>query len=50
MCYQVVERYSLCRCLYYKHSIDPCAAHGQRGHYVQEKMALVGFACSSHCS
>jgi hypothetical protein len=50
MCYQVVERYSVCRCLYYKHAIDPCPAHGQRGHTVQEKTVLVGYACSSHGS
>jgi hypothetical protein len=47
-CYQVVERYSVCRCLYYKHAINACAAHGQRGHVVQEKTVLVGYACSSH--
>lgn len=48
MCYQVVERYSVCRCLYYKHPIDQCAARGQRGHIVQEKTVLVGYACSTH--
>ncbi|CAI9626944.1 unnamed protein product [Alternaria burnsii] len=48
MCYQVIERYSVCRCLYYKHAIDPCAAHGQRGHGIQEKTVLVGYACSTH--
>ena len=50
MCYQVVERFSVCRCLYYRHSIDPCAAHGQRGHTVQEKTVLVGYACGVHSS
>jgi len=50
MCYQVVERYSVCRCLYYKHAIDPCASHGQRGHLIQEKTVLVGYACSTHSS
>lgn len=45
MCYQVVERYSVCRCLYYQHAVDPCAAHGQRGHMVQEKTVLVGYTC-----
>lgn len=50
MCYQVVERYSVCRCLYYQHAIDPCAAHGQRGHIVQEKTVLVGYACNIHSS
>lgn len=48
MCYQVVERYAVCRCLYHKHAIDPCAAHGQRGHSVQEKTVLVGYACGVH--
>ncbi|OCK85854.1 hypothetical protein K432DRAFT_285849 [Lepidopterella palustris CBS 459.81] len=50
MCYQVVERYSVCRCLYYKHAIDPCQAYGQRGHSTQEKTVLVGYACSRHSS
>ncbi|KAF1954538.1 hypothetical protein CC80DRAFT_493686 [Byssothecium circinans] len=50
MCYQVVERYSACRCLYYKHAIDPCAVYGQSGHRVQEKTVLVGYACPSHSS
>lgn len=48
MCYLIVERYSICRCLYYKHALAPCAAHGQRGHYIQEKTILVGYACSVH--
>jgi len=48
MCYQVFERYIRCRCLYYKHAIDPCAAHGQRGHGVQTKTVLVGYACPQH--
>jgi hypothetical protein len=48
MCIQVVERYSVCRCLYYKHSVDPCSARGQRGHFVQEKTVLVGYACEMH--
>jgi hypothetical protein len=48
MCYQVIERYTFCRCLYCKHAIDSCSAHGQRGHAVQEKTVLVGYACSLH--
>ena len=48
MCYQVVERYSVCNCLYYRHSIDPCRAYGQQGHRVQEKVVLVGYACTDH--
>ncbi|KAF2770235.1 hypothetical protein EJ03DRAFT_270861 [Teratosphaeria nubilosa] len=48
MCIQVVERFSVCRCLYYRHSIDPCAARSQRGHIIQEKIVLVGYACDQH--
>jgi hypothetical protein len=48
MCYKVVERYSVCKCLYFQHSIDPCQAYGQRGHCVQEKTVLVGYACETH--
>lgn len=50
MCYRVVERYSVCRCLYYKHSIDMCAAANQQGHIVQEKTILVGYLCDDHSS
>ncbi|CDM29121.1 unnamed protein product [Penicillium roqueforti FM164] len=48
MCYKVVERYSVCKCLYFEHSIDPCSAYGQRGHEVQEKTVLVGYTCEKH--
>ncbi|KAL2808933.1 hypothetical protein BJX63DRAFT_424214 [Aspergillus granulosus] len=48
MCYQLVERYSVCGCLYFQHAIDPCTAYGQRGHQVQEKTVLVGYACPRH--
>ncbi|KAJ5233353.1 uncharacterized protein N7469_005119 [Penicillium citrinum] len=48
MCYKVVERYSVCKCVYFQHSIDPCSAYGQRGHSVQEKTVLVGYACARH--
>lgn len=48
MCYQVVERYSACRCLYFQHAVDPCEAYGQRNHVVQEKTVLVGYACPAH--
>ena len=48
MCYRVVERYSVCRCIYYKHIIDMCAAHGQKGHVVTEKTVLVGYSCAKH--
>lgn len=48
MCYLVVERYSVCRCLYYQHSVDMCAAYGTQGHGVQERTVLVGYACDKH--
>ncbi|KAJ5761457.1 hypothetical protein N7533_003496 [Penicillium manginii] len=48
MCYKVVERYSVCKCVYFQHSIDPCSAYGQRGHSIQEKTVLVGYACARH--
>jgi hypothetical protein len=43
-----VERYSVCRCLYFQHAVDPCSAYGQRDHIVQEKTVLVGYACPQH--
>ncbi|KAK7431691.1 hypothetical protein QQZ08_001628 [Neonectria magnoliae] len=48
MCYQLVELYSACRCLYYQHAVDRCAAYGRPGHYVQERQIFVGYACSAH--
>ncbi|KAJ5969923.1 hypothetical protein N7501_006171 [Penicillium viridicatum] len=48
MCYKVVERFSVCKCLYFEHSIDPCSAYGLRGHRVQEKTVLVGYTCDKH--
>lgn len=48
MCIQVIERFSVCRCVYYRHSIDPCPARAQRGHGVQEKTVYVGYACDRH--
>ncbi|KAJ5413453.1 hypothetical protein N7465_005758 [Penicillium sp. CMV-2018d] len=50
MCYKVVERFSVCKCLYFEHSIDPCSAYGLRGHRVQEKTVLVGYTCDKHSS
>ncbi|KAH7009811.1 hypothetical protein EDB80DRAFT_572198 [Ilyonectria destructans] len=48
MCYQFIELYSACRCLYYQSAIDRCSAYGQPGHKVQQRTILVGYACSSH--
>jgi len=48
MCYLVVERYSICRCLYYKHRVDACGEYGEQGHPIQERTVLVGYACEMH--
>lgn len=48
MCYQIVERYAVCKCLYHRHAIDPCNNYGRPGHGVTEKTVLVGFACPDH--
>lgn len=48
MCYQITERYAVCRCLYYQHAVDMCAAYGQYGHPVQERTILVGYLCPAH--
>lgn len=48
MCYRLVELYAACRCLYFRHAIDPCQSYGQRNHPVQEKTTFVGWACPRH--
>ena len=48
MCIQVVELYSSCKCLYYKHALDCCPGYGQRGHYIEERAVLVGYSCIDH--
>ncbi|CAD0115200.1 unnamed protein product [Aureobasidium uvarum] len=50
MCIQVVERYAVCRCLYHRHSIDPCAAYGSRSHGITERVVFVGYKCPTHSS
>ncbi|OTA88006.1 hypothetical protein M434DRAFT_53095, partial [Hypoxylon sp. CO27-5] len=48
MCYQLIERYSACHCLYYQHAVDRCPAYGQSGHHITTRTILVGYACSKH--
>lgn len=48
MCYQIVERYVACNCLYYTHDVDMCAAYGSYEHNIEEKTVLVGYTCSDH--
>jgi len=50
MCIQVTECYAHCRCIYYKHSIDPCPGHAITGHKVTFKEVSVGYSCSRHSS
>lgn len=50
MCLQEIERYSECRCIYYKSFVDKCPEYGQQGHVVIEKTVLVGFVCPDHDS
>lgn len=48
MCIQIVERYAACRCIYYKHAVDPCPSYGRRGHEIRTKEVSVGYKCSRH--
>jgi hypothetical protein len=50
MCYQLIERYNLCRCLYYQHAVDKCALNGRLGHNVISRTICVGMACAQHGS
>ncbi|KAI1173108.1 hypothetical protein F4777DRAFT_463396 [Nemania sp. FL0916] len=48
MCYQVVEVYAACRCLYYKHAVDRCPRYGHPNHEILKRTIPVGYACSVH--
>ena len=48
MCIKVVERYAVCRCIYFSHPVDVCPAYGRRGHYIKTHEVLVGYGCSRH--
>ena len=50
MCIQVVERYALCGCLYYKHQVDPCPQYGRWRHFFQFREVLVEYTCPQHSS
>ena len=49
MCMQIIERYASCRCIYYKHQVDPCSHYRRNGHEVQCQEILVGYRCPDHC-
>lgn len=48
MCIRVIERYAVCRCVFYSHDVDPCPAYGR--HEVKLKEFWVGYTCSQHSS
>lgn len=50
MCYQVVELYSGCRCLYYQHAVERCPRYGARGHGITQRTILVQHFCIDHSS
>ena len=50
MCIKVIERYAICRCVYYSHAVDACPDLGERAHQVRVKEVLVGYTCSHHAS
>ena len=50
MCIRVVEQFSVCRCVYYIHGVDQCNSYGMRGHYIEDKVILVGHSCRDHTS
>lgn len=46
MCYQLVELYAACRCMYYKHTVDRCSNYPN--HPITQRTILVGYACGRH--
>ncbi|KAI0124137.1 hypothetical protein BJ170DRAFT_735849 [Xylariales sp. AK1849] len=48
MCYRLTELYSTCRCMYYQHAVDRCAAYGRPGHGITSRTILVAYACENH--
>lgn len=48
MCYQVVERYVPCGCIYHVHFVDPCARAYQRCHAVTKRETFVDYPCPRH--
>lgn len=48
MCYQVVELYAQCKCLYYQHCVDRCPRYGTEGHEITRRTIRVGYSCTRH--
>lgn len=41
MCIQIIERFSVCRCIYHRHAVDPCPARAQRHHGLVENCTSI---------
>ena len=50
MCIEIIERYASCKCIYYRHAVDPCPRYGKRGHQVTVTEVKVGHQCPEHSS
>ncbi|KAI5797338.1 hypothetical protein DFH27DRAFT_462484, partial [Peziza echinospora] len=50
MCFRLIERYAVCKCVYYVHGIDQCNSFGMHGHGIQDRTVLVGCTCPSHAN
>jgi hypothetical protein len=48
MCFQLIERYAVCGCIYYQHAVDQCPRANQRGHTIEKREVSVGYACAKH--
>ena len=46
-CIRIIERYAVCRCIFYKYGIDH-ALHGSECRRVEDREVLVGYACPEH--
>jgi hypothetical protein len=45
MCFQIVERYSVCRCVFQEYGIDECPLYQHKGHVPQVQVILIGVLC-----
>lgn len=50
MCFQLIERYGVCGCLYYNHAVDCCPRYGAPEHGIVRRTILVGTTCIQHSS
>ncbi|KAH7378536.1 hypothetical protein BKA64DRAFT_631945 [Cadophora sp. MPI-SDFR-AT-0126] len=45
MCFQIVEQYSVCRCVFQEYGIDECPLYQHKGHTPQVRVILIGVLC-----